>query len=260
MRFYCLLHICLAGSEIVQSEAVNGILLRLLPIYLTSQKKGPCKQHSDCLNELDSLIPKEEMMNLLNKICECVMSEYYSCPLVLHLLQLFLFPCRDWNERVLLLNFFLDHSCCHMLLAANSTLTTDSHVHEQVKEHGLTAAIRSYYKQYVASYQCIWEEKEEVMEMVLRYFEQIQERVHSGQSNLLVNGFLFQILHYIQKQLPRYGYYVRQLENLFPSLHIENVLSICYVCSDKLDDMGPNSRIILKLVDKSRLFAMNGGE
>ncbi|KNB44205.1 RNA polymerase 2-associated protein [Blastocystis sp. subtype 4] len=259
MRFYCLLHICLAGSEIVQSQAVNDILSHLLPIYLTSQKKGPCKEHSDCLNELDSLIPKEEMVNLLNKICECVVTEYYSCPIVFQFLQLFLFPCRDWNERVLLLNFFFDHSCCHILLSANSTLTTDSLVHDQVKEHGLTSAIRLYYKQYVASYQCIWEEKEEVMEMTLRYFEQVQERVHGGQFDLLVNGFLFQILHYIQKQLPRYGYFVRQLESLFPSLDIDSVLSIFYVCSIKLDDIGLNSRIILKAADRSRLFAMNSG-
>lgn len=97
------------------------------------------------------------------------------------------------------------------------------------------------------------------MEMTLRYFEQVQERVHGGQFDLLVNGFLFQILHYIQKQLPRYGYFVRQLESLFPSLDIDSVLSIFYVCSIKLDDIGLNSRIILKAADRSRLFAMNGG-
>ena len=228
MRFYCLLHITCAGNEIVQSSAVNEALTNLLPVYKTSRKKGPCKEHSDCLYELNSLIPKEEMMSLLNKICEFVTSEYYSCPLVLHLLQLFLFPCRDWNERVLLLNFFYDHACCHILLAGNSVLTTDSQVNERVKEHGLTGAVRLYYKQYTGSYQCIWEEKEEVMEMVLRYLEQIQERVHSGQVNLLVNGFLFQIIHYIQERLPRYGYYIRQLERLFPSLHIDDIFSSCF--------------------------------
>lgn len=259
MRFYCLLHLCLAGNEIVQSEAVMNLLSRLLSVYTTSQKKGSCIAHSDCLNELDSLIPKDEMMRYLNKTCECVVSEYYSCPLVFHILQLFLYPCRDWNERVLLLNFFYDHSCCHMLLASNSTLTTDSQVLEKVEECGLTAAIRFYYTQYVASYRCIWEEKEEVMEMVIRYYEQVQERIHGGQFDLLVNGFLFQILHYIEKQLPRFQYYVRQLETLFPNLCINDVISVFRVCSYKLSDIRLNCGNVLIPCQESRLFAMNGG-
>mgnify|MGYP007029442440 CR=1 FL=1 len=161
---------------------------------------------------------------LLEKVATRVVEEYYSCPMVMRLLLLFLHPCRDWNNRVLLLNFFLDNDCCAMLLAADSRESTDARLEETVHEQGLEAAARIYYRRYCDGYACVWEEREDVMEMILRYFEKSRGALRKGDSAVVVNGFLFQMLHYIACKLPRYQFFTRSLESLFDSIHVSRLL------------------------------------
>ena len=223
MRFYCLLHVACAGSDVALSPAVGEWVEKLLPLYRCGGA-GRCAAHADCLCQLETMVPGTEMRALLEKVATRVVEEYYSCPMVMRLLLLFLHPCRDWNNRVLLLNFFLDNDCCAMLLAADSRESTDARLEETVHEQGLEAAARIYYRRYCDGYACVWEEREDVMEMILRYFEKSRGALRKGDSAVVVNGFLFQMLHYIACKLPRYQFFTRSLESLFDSIHVSRLL------------------------------------
>lgn len=228
MRFYCLLHVACAGSDVALSPAVDEWMRRLLPLY-RSAGAGRCVAHADCLCQLETMVPATEMRTLLEKVATLVVEEYYSCPMVMRLLLLFLHPCRDWNARVLLLNFFLDNDCCAMLLAAESHESTDEKLEETVREKGLEEAARLYYRRYREGYECVWEEREDVMEMILRYFEKSRSALRKGESAVVVNGFLFQLLHYIACKLPRYQFFTRSIEGLFEGIHVSRLLE-CVVC------------------------------
>ena len=228
MRLYCLLHVPCAGSEVALSPAVDAWVQRLLPLY-GAAGAGRCAAHADCLCQLETLVPATEMRTLLEKVATRAVEEFYACPLAMRVLLLFLHPCRDWNARVFLLNFFFDNDCCAMLLAAEARESTDAKLEETVRAEGLAEAARLYYRRYRDGYECVWEEREDVMEMILRYFEKSRDALRKGDSGVVVNGFLFQLLHYIACKLPRYQFFTRSIESLFDFIHVSRLLE-CLVC------------------------------
>lgn len=223
MRYYCLLHLLCASSEVVNSSVVIELVHALLPFYQTNLSDKECTQHQDCLVGLDSLIPQEEMMALLQKSCNLVLDEFYECPLVYELLFLFFHPCRGWNYRVLLLNFFYDNDLCTKLLVSNSLLVCNGNCNEEVKTSGVNEVLRRVYADFSQSYKCVWETKEEVMEMFIRYFEKCQSSFRNGQHGVAINNFMFQLLHYIEAKSPRYTFFAREIERVYPTIRVHQI-------------------------------------
>ena len=225
MRLYGVLHLLCASSEVVRSPVVTDLVHALMPLYrLTlSVNNG---EGGDCLSELEDLIPQEEMMALLQKSSTFVLDEFYECPLVFELLLLFLRPDRCWNYRVLLLNFFFDNDLCLKILSADSLQICSKRLESEVAASGLNACLAHFYQQYLQTYNGPWEEKEEVMEMFIRYFEKCQVFFRNGYHAVVINRFMFHLLHYIDSKGPRFAFFAREIERVYPSITVRDLCSV----------------------------------
>ena len=255
LRCYALLHLCLAGNAIVSSSAVEDAFNALLPVYLNdapnahsqtdsihSKKSGKhsgctestelttchdnteqaakCRKHDDCIRKMGDLVPKTEILDLLDRCCRCIAEEYYFCPLVLRVLLLFLAPCREWNQRVLLLNFFLDHSFAGLLLEADFQSLQNSEVKKKVEIGDIQSALKLVMEQ-VQEEGCVWEEKEEMIEMYVRYLEQATTQSNVPKHVVVLNHMYVHLLHYIYAKCARYHFYERELNRLTPYISTE---------------------------------------
>ena len=260
LRCYGVLHLCLAGNAIVSSPAVNTAFEQLLPVYLTpdprmdaqddaesenrtdfgeSKKTGDfsnsknrsekaaervcrCRKHDDCIQRMGDVVPKTELLDFLDRCCRCVAEEYYFCPLVLRVLLLFLPPCREWNQRVLLLNFFLDHAFAGMLLEADSQSLQTEEVTRNVEDGDIQSALKRVMK-HVEEEGCVWEEKEEVMEMYIRYLEQAVSQGNVSKPVLVLNHMYVELLHYVHAKNARYNFYEKELRRITPFINVESL-------------------------------------
>ena len=261
LRCYGALHVCLAGNAIVLSPAVNDAFDALLAIYLecdarwdaeadwkdaeeleecgdfedskktddlTTSKESTgnvcqCRKHDDCIRRMSEIVPKSELLDFLDRVCRCVSEEYYFCPLVLRVLLLFLAPCRDWNQRVLLLNFFLDHSLAGMLLEADFQSLQNGEVAQKVEEGDILSALKLAMKR-VEEEGCVWEEKEEVMEMYIRYLEQATTQGVTKKHVLVINHMVVELVHYVKSKYARYRFYERELCRIAPFINFGSLL------------------------------------
>ena len=261
LRCYAALHVCLAGNAIVLSPAVNDALNALLAVYLefdprwdaesglndseeseehadfvdskkTDEIAGfkesagnacKCRKHDDCIRRMSEMVPKSELLDFLDRCCRCVSEEYYFCPLVLRVLLLFLSPCRDWNQRVLLLNFFFDHSLAGMLLEADFQSLQNGEVAQKVEEGDILSALKLAMER-VEGEGCVWEEKEEMMEMYIRYLEQATAQGSTKKHVLVINHMVVELLHYVKSKYPRYRFYERELCRIAPFMNFGSLL------------------------------------
>ena len=261
LRCYGALHVCLAGNAIVLSPAVNDAFDALLAIYLeydarwdaeedwkdaeelenrddfedskktddlTASKESTgnvcqCRKHDDCIRRMSEMVPKSEILEFLDRVCRCVSEEYYFCPLVLRVLLLFLAPCRDWNQRVLVLNFFLDHSLAGMLLEADFQSLQNGEVAQKVEEGDILSALKLAMKR-VEEEGCVWEEKEEVMEMYIRYLEQATTQSITKKHVLVINHMVVELVHYVKSKYARYRFYERELCRIAPFINFGSLL------------------------------------
>ena len=226
MRCYGLLHVCFAGNEIVTSPAVSDAVQSLLPIYLKSlSHPGYCPLHDDCIHKIEEVVPKKEILGFLEKCCQCIVDEYYYCPLVMQLILLFTYPCRDWNERVLILNHFYDHNYARLLLEADYMTIWNDDLQKLVKDEGISSSLKKVFSQMSSGKCCIWDDKEEVIEMYIRYLEQVSSQNIADRHVLMFNHFLMQILHYIQINNPRYLFFQKQVDQLLPEITVDMLIN-----------------------------------
>ena len=226
MRCYGLLHVCFAGNEIVTSPAVSDAVQSLLPIYLKSlSRPGHCPLHDDCIHKIEEVVPKKEILGFLEKCCQCIVDEYYYCPLVMQLILLFTYPCRDWNERVLILNHFYDHNYARLLLEADYITIWNDDLQKLVKDEGISSSLKKVFSQMSSGKCCIWDDKEEVIEMYIRYLEQVSSQNIADRHVLMFNHFLMQILHYIQINNPRYLFFQKQVDQLLPEITVDMLIN-----------------------------------
>lgn len=216
MRYYCLIHLVFAGMEIVSSKRVEEAWRELAVLFKESPSShNKCLHHRDYVSCLEESVPKQEVLGYLNKVCGFITDEYYFTPFVFEFILPFMYPCRDWNYRVLLLNYFLDNNYAYLLLKADHALLgfTD--------DCGLEEQIQIFWKEN----HC-WETNEEMIEMFLRYFEQA-----SKWKNLSVSTrFFFYVIYYISKEYPRYGFFRRELERLFPFVQLNDLFKMVMYC------------------------------
>ena len=212
MRLYGLLHVVFGGEEVVYSKEVESLFWKLMPLYAVKDEKSGCRAHQDGIAQLGQVVPTKEVLGFLEKSCNCIVEEYYVCPFVFRVLLLFTYPCREWSYRVLLFNFFLDEDYAHVVLQSASEVEWSGGLRALTTCDNVQERVDVLYAEYVRRYQCVWEEKEEMISMYLRYLEQATRHLSGLHPEFVINPFSFAIRHYAEKERPRYLYFKREYE------------------------------------------------
>lgn len=222
MRYYCYNHIVFGGNEIITSERVQDLFDQVIQANLHWKKhENSCSQHPSMISEMEAIIPKKEILDYLNKVCCFITDEYYYNDFVFRFLFAFLTPCRDWNYRVLILNYFLDNNYASLLITADSKQILSVSL-ENMSDEEIEQLMKQTWSSYHNSNTC-WETSEEMVEMYLRFFEQASYHSKKMKYYCVCSNMYFSLLHYISKKYPHYLYYYKQLDTLFPFIHLNTL-------------------------------------
>ena len=94
-----------------------------------------------------------------------------------------------------------------------------------VKDEGISSSLKKVFSQMSSGKCCIWDDKEEVIEMYIRYLEQVSSQNIADRHVLMFNHFLMQILHYIQINNPRYLFFQKQVDQLLPEITVDMLIN-----------------------------------
>ena len=121
------------------------------------------------------------------------------------------------------MNFFLDHSLAGMLLEADFQSLQNGEVAQKVEEGDILSALKLAMKR-VEEEGCMWEEKEEVMEMYIRYLEQATTQGVTKKHVLVINHMVVELVHYVKSKYARYRFYERELCRIAPFINFGSLL------------------------------------
>ena len=79
-----------------------------------------------------------------------------------------------------------------------------------LREKEAKEVMDALYEEYVRNCRCVWEEKEEVIEMIIRYVEQAIRHARGSYPELVINPLSFWVRHYIEEEKPHYAFYMKE--------------------------------------------------
>ena len=231
MRCFGLLHLVFAEHEVIFSETVQDSFWKLMGVYGVDPIACHCTEKVDAIQGLAAIVPVKEVTGFLERCCNRTTEECYGCSFLLRVLLLFIRPCREWSYRVTVLNYFLDQDYAAVLLRAAAETAWGDRVAVLLKEKEAREVVDTLYEEYARDYRCVWEEKEEVIEMILRYMEQAIRHVRSTHPEVVVNPLSFWVKHYVEKERPHYAFIMKEYDKMWNMLFKE--WCVCSYCQWK---------------------------
>ena len=210
MRCFGAMHVVFGDHAIVFSETVQEAFWKLMGVYGVDQAICRCTEKADAIQGLAATVPAREVTGYLERLCDLTTEECYGCPFLLRVLLLFVRPCRQWSYRVAVLNYFLDQDYAAVLLRAAAEAAWGDRVEVLLREKEAKEVMDALYEEYVRNCRCVWEEKEEVIEMIIRYVEQAIRHARGSYPELMINPLSFWVRHYIEEEKPHYAFYMKE--------------------------------------------------
>lgn len=210
MRCFGAMHVVFGDHAIVFSETVQEAFWKLMGVYGVDQAICRCTEKADAIQGLAATVPAKEVTGYLERLCDLTTEECYGCPFLLRVLLLFVRPCRQWSYRVAVLNYFLDQDYAAVLLRAAAEAAWGDRVEVLLREKEAKEVMDTLYEEYVRNCRCVWEEKEEVIEMIIRYVEQAIRHARGSYPELVINPLSFWVRHYIEEEKPHYAFYMKE--------------------------------------------------